>query len=224
MSRTKTTGPDKPQKEVQAFIHRQTSLTGIDWIGISYAIWTSEAFSYRRDYLVMEPTAHWSGVRWRFLTPAGLASNIKQLLGMLGMPRHVSVAWSVINTTLLLPDSLEDDYTGHSPRNWLTSIAAVLGFTKEYRAYLGRWMIGVTASEEYVRTSRQIITKIQVEANRVITTGRDCEYLEDEIIEFVVPRSSFKRCQPGEDPEEAHRHEQVHGKDVFGDTVPNFGS
>ncbi len=58
LSRTKTTGPDKPQKEAQAFIHRQTSLTGIDWIGIGYAIWTSEAFSFRRDYLVMEATSH----------------------------------------------------------------------------------------------------------------------------------------------------------------------
>ena len=83
LSRTKKTGPDKPQKEVQAFIHRQTSLTGVDWIGIDYAIWTSEAW---RDYLVMEPTAHWAGARRKFLTPAGLASNIKQLLGMLGTP------------------------------------------------------------------------------------------------------------------------------------------
>ena len=128
LNRTKTTGPDKPQ-EVQAFIHRQTSLTGI--IGIGYAIWNSEAFSFRRDCLVMEATAKWGGASRKFLTPAGLASNIKQLLGMLGTPRHVNGAWSVINTTLLLPDSLEDYYTGHSPRNWLTSIGVVLGFTKE---------------------------------------------------------------------------------------------
>ena len=99
LSRTKTTGPDKPQKEVQALIHRQTSLTGVDWIGIGYAIWTSEAFSYRRDYLVMEPTAHWSSVRRKFLTPAGLASNIKQLLGMLGTPRQHSFCLTRWRTT-----------------------------------------------------------------------------------------------------------------------------
>ncbi len=90
LSRTKRTGPDKPQKEVQAFIHGQTSLTGIDWIGVGYAIWTSEAFAFRRDYLVMEPTAHWGGVRRKFLTPSGLASDIKLLLGMLGTPRRVN--------------------------------------------------------------------------------------------------------------------------------------
>ena len=86
---------------------------------MGYAIWTSEAFAFRRDYLVMEATAHWGGVRRKFLTPAGLASNIKQLLGMLGTPRFSAGSWSVINTTLLLPDSLEDFFSGHSPRNWL---------------------------------------------------------------------------------------------------------
>ena len=94
LSRTKTTGP-----AVQAFIHRQTSLTGIDWIGIGYAIWTSEAFSFRRDCLVMEATAHWGGVRRKFLTPAGLASNIKQLLGMLGLP-GISMVLGRLSTPL----------------------------------------------------------------------------------------------------------------------------
>lgn len=75
----------------------------------------------------MEATQQWGGVRKKFLTPSGLASNIKQLLGMLGTPRRVEGAWSVISTTLLLPDSLADFYSGHSPRNWLTSIAAVVG-------------------------------------------------------------------------------------------------
>ena len=196
LSRTKTTGPDKPQKEVQAFVHRQTSLTGIDWIGVGYALWTSEPFSYRRDYLVMEATAHWGGVRRKFLTPSGLASNIKQLLGMLGTPRFSAGAWSVINTTLLLPDSLEDFFSGHSPRNWLTSIAAIVGFPKEQRAYLGRWMIGMTASEEYVRTARQIVTKIQIEVNRVITTGRPCEYIEDETVEALCHEAASRGANP----------------------------
>lgn len=37
----------------------------------------------------MEATQQWGGVRKKFLTPSGLASNIKQLLGMLGTPRLV---------------------------------------------------------------------------------------------------------------------------------------
>ena len=43
----------------------------------------------------------------------------------------------------------------------MTSVAAVLGFTRDQRAYLGRWAMGMVASEEYVRTSRQVVTLIQ---------------------------------------------------------------
>ena len=46
-----------------------------------------------------------------------------------------------VDTTLLLPDGLEQFFTGHSPRNFMTSVAAVLGFSKDQRAYLGRWTI-----------------------------------------------------------------------------------
>ena len=50
-------------------------------------------------------------------------------------------------------------FSGHSPRNYLTSAAALLGFSKDMRAYLGRWAIGMTSSEEYVRTARQVVTR-----------------------------------------------------------------
>ena len=54
----------------------------------------------------------------------------------------------------------------------------------------------MTASEEYMRTTRQIMAKIQVEANRVITTGRGCEYLEDEIIEMLCQEAASRGANP----------------------------
>ena len=54
-------------------------------------------------------------------------------------------------------------------------------------------MIGMTASEEYVRTARQIITKIQIEVNRVLTTGRLCEFLEDDGKDVFGNSVSFRR-------------------------------
>ena len=36
LGKTKTTGPDKPQKEIYAFVHRTTSLTGNDWLGMVF--------------------------------------------------------------------------------------------------------------------------------------------------------------------------------------------
>ena len=62
LGKTKTTGPDKPQKEIVAHVYRTISLTGEDWLGVGYQIWNEEQFSYKRDYLVMEPNFDWSGV------------------------------------------------------------------------------------------------------------------------------------------------------------------
>eukprot|EP00435_Cladocopium_sp_Y103_P053047 s1952_g16.t2 len=42
-------------------------------------------------------------------------------------------------------------------RKFLTSVAAALSFSREERAYLGRWSMGMVSSEEYARTSRQVL-------------------------------------------------------------------
>ena len=184
MGKTKTTGPDKPQKEVAAHVFRSVSLTGVDWLGIGYRIWDSDEFAYRRDYLVMEPKRDWSGVRRKFAAPSELASLIRKLLSTLRVPQRRGVHWELMAASLLLPDGLEMHYTGHSPRNFLTSVAALLGFSKDMRAYLGRWAIGMTSSEEYVRTARQVIYKIQKAVNRSIVSGFDEEYFEDEPVSW----------------------------------------
>ncbi len=115
LGRSKTTGPDKPQKEVKAFVYRQASFTGHDWLGTGYVIWDSDLFRYKRDYLVMEPSKDWRGVRRKFLPPSGLSSAIISLLSTLGTPRKANFTWSTVDTTLLLPDGLEQFFTGHSP-------------------------------------------------------------------------------------------------------------
>ena len=56
LGKTKTTGPDKPQKEIVAHVYRTIPLTGEYWLGVGYQIWNEEQFAYRRDYLVMEPS------------------------------------------------------------------------------------------------------------------------------------------------------------------------
>ena len=57
LGKTKTTGPDKMQKEVAVHIYRTTSLTGEDWLRSGFEIWESDEFRFRRDYMVMEPSA-----------------------------------------------------------------------------------------------------------------------------------------------------------------------
>ncbi|CAK9114221.1 unnamed protein product [Durusdinium trenchii] len=183
LGRSKTSGPDKRQKEVPVHILRLISLTGADWLMEGFEIWSEDPFNFRRDYLVMEPNRDFSGVRRKFVPPEGLSSLLLRLLGNLGTPRIVNSRWVLNKTSLLLPDGLETHFTGHSPRNFLTSVAATIGFSKDERAYLGRWAMGMAASEEYVRTSRQVVFKIQRQVNKVLLEGGDIPYMEDEAVE-----------------------------------------
>ena len=93
LTKTKTTGSDKAHKEVMAFIHRTTSLTGLDWLGVGLEIWSSEQFRYSRDYQVMEFSANWEHPRRRFVPTDKLTSMIRQLLSMLKAPRHGAIHW-----------------------------------------------------------------------------------------------------------------------------------
>ena len=135
-------------------------------------------------------------VKRKFLPPNGLSSAIISLLSTLGTPREANFTWSTVDTTLLLPDGLEQFFTGHSPRNFMTSVAAVLGFSKDQRAYLGRWTMGMVSSEEYVRTSRQVVTLIQKTVNEAIVSGHPGVYREDEVIEALCSEASAGGANP----------------------------
>ena len=183
LAKTKTTGHDKAQKEVQAFVHRLASLTGADWFGVGFTPWAEPPYNFRRDFLVMEPANNFEGPRTRFLTVEKLSSYIRLLLGQLRVPRRTRAAWEVVPNLLLLPDGLEKHFSGHSPRNFMTSVA-VLGYGRDQRAYLGRWAMGMSASEEYLRTSRQVVLSIQRAVNSV--EGREVEYFEDEAMDALA--------------------------------------
>ena len=186
LGKSKTTGPDKAQKEVSVHIFRTVSLTGEDWLRAGHELWMGNPFGFRRDYLVMEPNKDWTGVKRKFLTPSGLSAAIGKLLGSLCCPRRTAVGWELMQASLLLPDGLETFFSGHSPRNYLTSVAAALGFHKDERAYLGRWSMGMVSSEEYVRTSRQVVFKIQREVNRALVEGSAVPFHEDENIDRLA--------------------------------------
>eukprot|EP00435_Cladocopium_sp_Y103_P074208 s172_g47.t1 len=196
LGRSKTSGPDKVQKEVSVHIYRTASLSGEDWLSIGYRIWDADPFDYRRDYFVMEPSNDWESVKRKFVPPSGLSSLIQKLLSELPVPRRIIGGWDASVGLLLLPDGLESHFTGHSPRNFMTSVAAAIGFHRDQRAYLGRWAMGMVASEEYVRTARQVVFSIQKAVNKSIVTGLDQEYFEDEAIERLCKTAESSGANP----------------------------
>jgi hypothetical protein len=195
LGKSKTTGPDKVQKEVSVHIFRTASLTGEDWLKAGYDLWSAEPFNFRWDYLVMEPNKTWTGRR-RFLPPSGLSAAIAKLLGSISCPRRTALGWELMPAAHLVPDGLEAFFSGHSPRNYLTSVAAALGFQRDERAYLGRWSMGMVSSEEYVRTSRQVIFKIQRAVNKALVEGSDEPFHEDETIDKLAAFAADAGANP----------------------------
>ena len=146
--------------------------------------------------MVMEPYPDWTKVKRKFVTPAGLSSLVAKLLASLTCPRRGEFGWELMQHVLLLPDGLEAFYSGHSARNFLTSVAAVIGVSRDERAYLGRWSMGMTSSEEYVRTSRQVVFKIQRAVNRALVQGLEQEYHEDEAIQRLCDAAEKSGANP----------------------------
>ena len=74
-------------------------------------------------------------------------------------------------------------YTGHSPRNFMTSVAAAIGHSKDDRDYLGRWLVNrATGSAEYTRTSREVVRRLQKSVCRSLLEGGSQPYVEEEAL------------------------------------------
>ena len=178
LGRTKTTGADRRNYEVPVFLERSTTLTGAAWLEAGFSIVKSWAFS--RDYLVPRAQKDWSGPTQHYAKPEELGLFIRQVYKRLGTPKFESGKFRTNGQRPLLPESAAVHFTGHSPRNWLPSVAATLGIGKDDRDFLGRWLIGGAGSAEYTRTARQIIHRVQITVCKAICSGIDYVYNEEE--------------------------------------------
>ena len=71
--------------------------------------------------------------------------------------REDSSAWEESGDRLL-EEGVARFWSEHSERSYVNSTAATLGFPKEQRDYLGRWM--PEQSDDYLVTSRAVVGKI----------------------------------------------------------------
>ena len=62
----------------------------------------------------------------------------------------------------------------------------------------------MVSSEEYVRTARQVVFKIQRAVNKALVEGSDEPFHEDEIIDKLAEFAADCRCQSKQDQEEAY--------------------
>lgn len=184
LRRTKTTGPGRRAVEVPAYVARDASLAGEDWLGQGWNLFHSAAFQNDRDYFLPGPNKDWSGGAKKFLNLQNFNSYMRYVLSMVKKPLRGGLnakAWMESGEPLISGE-LTNFWSGHSGRHWLPTHAANVGIPKEQRDYLGRWQAGAQESNAYVLSAKQIVTSIQREVNRAICEGH-VGLTEGELIE-----------------------------------------
>ena len=84
MARTKTTRPGKLHGQIFAFVRRDVSLTGRDWLFDGLELFKHESANFPRDYLVPSPSENWTSFRRKLLEPPQLANYFRMVLQRAG--------------------------------------------------------------------------------------------------------------------------------------------
>ena len=160
LRRTKTTGPGKRVKWLPIFVDREASFSGAPWLEVGFHLWQQDGMNFDRDYLIPLPSADGQSCR-RCMADYPAVSALSMLLYKeLPLPVLTQQGWTLSDQSLLVTASACRAWSEHSERCWLTSVAALLGVTREQRDFLGRWRV-VVCSDEYVRTAQHIVSRLQ---------------------------------------------------------------
>ena len=184
MARTKTTGPGRLHGQIFAFVRRDVTLTGRDWLYEGVELFKHRPANFPRDFLVPSPSENWSAFRRKLLEPPQLANYFRMVLQGLGTPKHEDGEWRVNQAMELIPLPLSLYWSGHSARHVMAQASASIGCSKDDRDFLGRWCIGRVGSNAYLLTSRQIVERLQLEVYESFF-HRGKQYDEGELLEDV---------------------------------------
>ncbi|CAE7027742.1 unnamed protein product [Symbiodinium natans] len=163
LERTKTTGPGKRVRYLPIFVSRRAFLVSPDWLTVGFAIWQADSMAFARDYYLPLPTADFAGARKVMAEYPQVVAMTKALWRSLRLPCWQDGKWSL--SEALLFETLEPlrFWSEHSERNWLVSLLSMLDVPRDQRDFVGRWSVA-SASDEYVRTARQLVMRLQARA------------------------------------------------------------
>ena len=183
LTRTKTTGAGRRAVEVPAFVARDASISGEDWLGRGWDLFRSEAFHWDREYFLPAPSKDWERGARKFLSTEALNSYLRYVLTLIKKPLHGgrdAKSW-MTSREELVEGELATFWSGHSARHWLPTHAANVGIGKEQRDFLGRWQAGAQESNAYILSAKQAVLSIQREVNRLVCEGHE-NLTESEIV------------------------------------------
>ena len=184
LARSKTTGPDKRVKTIKIFVDRQVSLTGQDWLRVGVELWSK--FDFKRDYMVMKADDRLEGPIEKPVNAATVALYMRKVLSELGTPKLEAGEWKLNMQRPLLPGVTASHFSGHSGRNFLSSVGAAIEIDPRELDYLGRWKVGGEGSASYIRTSRQVVHRLQRTIAEALVTGKPKPYLEADALKALL--------------------------------------
>ena len=130
----------------------KAGLSGHDWIKAGLDLW--QHWGQPRDFMVLEAKDDWSGPTHRGVDAQGVALYVRRIMMKLGTPKLDGSKFRLNQQRPLMGEGAHSHFTGHSPRNFMPSVAAAIGISKDDRDFLGRWLINrMKGSADYTRTS-----------------------------------------------------------------------
>ena len=169
LSQSKTTGPDRKVKVRTIQVSPDAYFAHKGWIKEGLLLWSS-APKERQNFICL-PSEDLSKFRELGAEPHDRAAltrwiyklAVRRILG----PGSNCEEWMI--------DGAARYWTEHSSRASLVSIARALLVPKSITDRLGWWSVGETASEEYIRTYRVLIAKVQAKAAAFVRRAQSTE-------------------------------------------------
>ena len=175
--------------------------------------------NFDRDYLVPLPNLSLSGAKLMMAEYADAARLSRMLWGALKTPEfeHDTSLWTEA-TNDLFKDPPGAFWTEHSERNWMPTWTAALHYSKEDRDRLG-WSI--EPSEEYVRSSRNIVEEMQRQVALRASKANSLDVADEErVLRDLQHHLKERRSSPNDVEDQidslkmfATRQELVEGKE-----------
>ena len=167
LCRTKTTGPTKRIKELPVCLGAEVSITSKPWIITGLAL-IQELEPKEREFLLTNFQANLEAGKPGRLSYANSAALGQRLLGTLKVPAWEEREWKETGIQLI-PTVFLSAFTEHGPRSFMPSLLAELEVEKSQRDYVGRW--SPTGSDDYTRSYRTIVKRLQATAIDAIRSG-----------------------------------------------------
>ena len=214
--RSKSSGPGRKVTELRIFVSIDATVTGKPWLVTGFKIWsTDELFAFRRDYFLPMPNRELTGCVHSEAKYTDATAMARAVLSDAPAVIHYQAEWRIAEGTLLDSAEAASFWRLHGYRNFLKSAALAAGEGSDRTTYLGRWK--AEASDEYTRTSRQIIIEIQNSvASKAATTpdfldesdtlseleaalleaGRPEDHVQQQIAKLKTPARGYREETP----------------------------